>query len=188
MNTRVHLNALNFSKLYLRERLKTAQHIVDATCGNGHDSEFLANNSLSSAQIFAMDIQEIAITNTLARLTERGLQNRITVIHDSHVNLPQYVTAIDLAVFNLGYLPGGDHSLTTTAVTLMQTLEKLTGLLNCRGAIVIVAYPGHVEGMKERHLLTRFMEKLSQNAYNCACFKMLNQKNNPPELYIIEKW
>lgn len=181
------LSALGFSKIYLTERLKFATAIVDATCGNGHDTLFIARNCRSDARIVAMDIQQLAVAATVSRLEANGLQNLVRVVHDSYENICDYFERLDLAVFNLGYLPGADHAVTTSADTLLRALPRALQLLDSGGAVVVVGYPGHTAGRSECHELGLYLANLSQKAYNCACFEMLNQVNYPPRLYIIEK-
>ena len=49
---------------------------------------------------------------------------RYTLIHDSHHNVKNYVKEpIKAGMFNLGYLPGSDKSVTTMRVTTMPAIE-----------------------------------------------------------------
>ena len=46
-------------------------------------------------------------------------------------------------VFNLGWLPGGDKSVTTLWETTKVALEKALSLLEKHGVLLLCAYPGH---------------------------------------------
>ena len=50
--------------------LPSAKYIVDITCGNGHDTEYLLRRSHEESQLYTIDIQEIAIHRTRERLEE----------------------------------------------------------------------------------------------------------------------
>ena len=54
------------------------------------------------------------------------------------------------AVFNLGYLPGGDKSITTNGHSTISAIEQLLELLKENGLIVLVVYHGHPEGKTEK--------------------------------------
>ncbi len=47
--------------------------VVDATCGNGHDTLMLAHLVGSGGHVISVDIQESAISNTGQRLKEEGV-------------------------------------------------------------------------------------------------------------------
>jgi hypothetical protein len=51
-----------------------------------------------------------------------------------------------LVTFNLGYLPGGDHSVTTNVDTTIQALQASSNVLQSGGLISVVAYVGHPGG------------------------------------------
>ena len=147
--------------------------MIDATAGNGYDTLFLAENS---KQVYAFDIQEVAIKNT-KELTKNF--NNITYIHDSHENILKYVQTYDGVVFNLGYLPGGNKQLTTMTHTTIETLEKLHK--NTKGFILVVAYPGHLEGLKESVAVQSFLDK---NEIKYRVIKFMHEtKNEAPYIY-----
>ncbi|MEJ7220935.1 class I SAM-dependent methyltransferase, partial [Staphylococcus gallinarum] len=86
-----------------------------ATCGNGNDTLFLAQN-VPNGFVYGFDIQQLAITNTEQKV---ATFSNVKLIKDSHNNVKQYIKAehigkIDAAIFNLGYLPKGDKSIVTT--------------------------------------------------------------------------
>ncbi|MBN3490799.1 class I SAM-dependent methyltransferase [Acholeplasma equirhinis] len=125
--------------------------IVDATAGNGNDTKFLAERV---KHVYTFDIQESALNQT--RTLTKDFKN-ITYIHDTHEHILKYVQNFDGVVFNLGYLPGGDKKITTMTHSTIDTLEKLHK--NQKGFILVVAYPGHLEGLKETVAVQSFLDK-----------------------------
>ena len=52
-----------------------------------------------------------------------------------------------LVAFNLGYLPGGDKTITTVSETTQLALEATKKILIPGGLISLVVYVGHPGGM-----------------------------------------
>src|SRR5271155_2432847 len=85
--------------------VKPGDLLIDATCGNGHDTLFLAH--LKPRLLYGFDIQKEAIHATHRRLGER---DDIRLIQDCHSRFPAEISpqSVSLIVYNLGYLPGAD--------------------------------------------------------------------------------
>jgi len=64
---------------------------VDATCGNGNDTAFLASLVGENGRVFGFDIQDKAIANTTKKLTDLNLIDRVTLIKDGHQNMDKYI-------------------------------------------------------------------------------------------------
>lgn len=157
---------------------------VDATCGNGHDTLWLAQRC---RKVYAFDVQPEAVSATCARLREHGFDHA-EVICDSHEALLQYVdTPVDLVLFNLGYLPGGDKQITTCGETTLAALNAALSLLKVNGLISVVLYWGHPEGKKEREAVLHWAASLDPGQYHCVRTDMLNQGNCPPEVLWITR-
>ena len=88
---------------------------IDATMGNGYDTQFLCEMAGETGKVWAFDIQEQALKATKERLEKHGLLAKAELILDSHTQMEQYVKpdSVDGIYFNFGYLPGGDHELAT---------------------------------------------------------------------------
>ena len=54
----------DISHLLLSKHIKVGDIVIDATCGNGYDTLFLANQVGNTGIVHAYDIQEQAIINT----------------------------------------------------------------------------------------------------------------------------
>lgn len=139
---------------------------VDATAGNGHDTLFLAKAVAPGGRIFAFDIQEAAIRATARRLESAGLLSTVTLIRESHASMRQHLACsaekrIGLICFNLGYLPTGDHALTTRPETTLPALQAALKLLAPDGALSVMAYRGHPGGEEEADATEAFTGALS---------------------------
>ena len=109
-------NALAVAHAFLRTHVRPGAFALDATAGNGHDTLFLCRLVGAAGRVLAFDVQPQAVENTNARLRENGCGQVGRAVLDSHANLAAYAApgSVDAAVFNLGYLPGGDHGVFTT--------------------------------------------------------------------------
>ena len=54
------------------DALVTARTIVDITCGNGHDTVYLLSHCHENSHVYAIDIQEVALTRTKRKAFERA--------------------------------------------------------------------------------------------------------------------
>lgn len=145
--------------------LRPGAWAIDATAGNGHDTEFLARAVGDSGRVFAFDIQEMALRTTLSRLEKAGLSSRVTVIRADHAQLSQNLpcssnSRMDLICFNLGYLPSGDHTVTTRPETTTAALKESLALLKQSGALSVMAYRGHVGALAEAEAVQSFINEL----------------------------
>lgn len=182
------VNAVEISKEISRMKIKQGDSVIDATMGNGHDTAFLCDLVGEKGKVYAFDIQKIAIENTKERLKKLKLEERVELIHDGHENLDKYVEkGVKLIIYNLGYLPSGDHSLTTKSYTTIESIKKGLDLLNQNSVILIVLYPGHESGMIEKIAIENFTKELNQKEFNVISINFTNQINNPPEMICIEK-
>lgn len=107
--------------------------------------------------MYAFDIQESAVANTKERLGE-AYQARTTLFHKSHDKIakslpPETHGKVAAAVFNLGYLPGGDKSITTNGSSTIKAIEQLLSIMKDEGLIVLVVHHGHPEGKAENDVL-----------------------------------
>lgn len=165
---------------------------VDATCGNGRDTLYLAELILNeqSGKVYAFDIQEKAIENTKAllqsKLSEKTIQ-KIELICDSHCQIESYCQdQLDLIVFNLGYLPGADKSLTTLSTTTLISLKKSLDLLKNGGYLSIMCYPGHEEGAVESKKILEWAHSLNRE-YCVTKHTWINRSKKSPFLLLINK-
>jgi tRNA1(Val) A37 N6-methylase TrmN6 len=181
-------NAVGIAKNICMMKLKQGDIAVDATMGNGHDTMFLSNIVGDSGKVYAFDIQKSAIENTKEILEKSNAIKNVVLINDGHENIDKYIDEdVKLIMFNLGYLPKGDHSITTKWQTTLTALKKSLNLIEKNGVVILVIYYGHFEGKKEKEKIEEFTQKLDQKKFNVLKMHFINQINNPPELIIIER-
>lgn len=183
---------LPFARLLLQKAVKPGDIAVDATLGNGHDTLFLAELVGESGHVYGFDIQKAAVESTTERLSKNEVLNRVSLFHKGHEEIRSSISTkhkgkITGAIFNLGYLPGGDKSIVTTANTTKLAIEQIIELLAPEGIIILVIYHGHQEGAIERDELLNYVEELDQQRVHVLQYKFINQKNNPPFIVAIEK-
>ncbi len=134
--------------------------VIDATIGNGKDTVTLAK-MVPEGKVFGFDIQEKAIQNTKIELEKEKLTNvELFQIGHEHMaeTLRDYQNKISFIVFNLGYLPGGDKTITTSVETTRKALEEAEKLLNQKGKILLTVYPGHEQGKRESEFLKEYLK------------------------------
>ncbi|WKA59808.1 class I SAM-dependent methyltransferase [Planococcus shenhongbingii] len=176
---------LPFTKSLLEQTVRRGDIVIDATAGNGHDTYFLAGLTGESGKVFAFDIQQEAIDATRKRTEEF---THVELIHDSHAKISEYVAEpIAAAVFNLGYLPKGDHRIITKAQSTLGAMEQCLSLLKEQGLLLVVIYSGHDGGSEERDAVMEFVQDLPQVSYDVLKYEFINQRHSPPFLVAIEK-
>lgn len=164
-----------------KKHLKRGDRAIDATCGNGHDTLVLSKLNLSHLYVF--DIQERALKATKKRL---GIQSNISYHLGCHSTFSGVENAVNLIVYNLGYLPGGNKSLTTQTQTTLKSLEKGLILLAPGGLISMTLYPGHPEGKREEEALLAHVAFFSPRKFQVSHYRALN-RSNAPSLLLIRK-
>lgn len=181
---------LRFSQAIMKEAIQPGDHVIDATAGNGNDTVTLAQAVGETGKVYGFDIQEEAITATNEKLLLTGLLPQTELILDGHQNIDQYVPedpVISAVTFNLGYLPSGDKSIITQPETTVPAINQSLTRLRKGGLISIMIYSGHEGGQVEKEAVDDFVQNLPQDEVHVLEYKFVNQKNNPPYLYIIEK-
>ncbi len=134
---------------------------IDATCGNGHDTEFLAR--LGFDNVIGFDVQESAIVNTQKRLGLAGLTN-VELKHCGHERISEFIEGeISCAMFNFGYLPKADKNITTSEASSLAALKTSLDHLSAAGIICLICYPGHPAGKTETASIKRWLSKLDQH-------------------------
>lgn len=173
---------IDFAKEVIKDHIEEEDTAIDMTCGRGNDTLFLAKYA---KKVYTFDIQKEALEETKLLLKD---YNNVEYIHDTHANIKNYInTQIGCAMYNLGYLPKGDHKITTNAEEVSISIDKLLPLLKKKGIVTICVYHGHEEGKKEKQALETKLESLNQKEYEVLKYQFVNQINNPPFLYIIQK-
>lgn len=185
---------LDLAHNYWSKVVKTGDTVIDATCGNGHDTLILAKLALNDekGELIAIDVQPQAIESTKTRLaTELPelILGRIRFVAGCHSQFPGDIEkeSVALIVYNLGYLPGGDKTVTTTCPNTLQSLEAALPLIGIGGMISITCYPGHSEGKREEEMLIEFSRTLDPRLWSCCLHSWINRQASPSLLVCQKK-
>lgn len=168
--------------------LQKGDTAVDATAGNGRDTLFLARLVGPGGKVYAFDVQREALRRTGELLKQNNLFPRVTLVHDGHESMASHLDAqVTAVMFNLGYLPGGDHAIVTRPGSTLQALAAALGLLKPGGLVTLVLYPGHVPGEEEKNALLEYCRSLDGTGFGVSYTRLLNRTGFPPELLVINK-
>jgi tRNA A58 N-methylase Trm61 len=184
----MNLKVVSLIKKIVSEVVSGGDTVIDATVGNGYDTLFLAELVGDNGLVYGFDIQKEAVQFTRERLKASGMDKRVRLVCDGHERMDRYITGmVKAAVFNLGYLPGGCHRITTLTDTTLTAVNKSLEMLLPGGIVVIAVYCGHSEGQREENVLREFVSGLDAHSYMAVSVRTENQKNNPPVLYVVQR-
>ncbi|MGH1543790.1 MAG: class I SAM-dependent methyltransferase [Arenicella sp.] len=148
------------------------RYAVDATCGNGNDTLFLARNT--QHKVFSFDIQQSALSAAQQQLENSGLGSKVELCLNNHSEmqpflqekLPEQSPAlrqIDAIMFNLGYLPKGDPAITTQPESTLAALDQSLELLSVGGVITVICYRGQNKGPQETQAVSNWFARQNKN-------------------------
>lgn len=188
MKLKIPNNTSNIVRKLIEENVSEGNIVLDSTTGNGNDTLALAKAVGRDGYVYGFDVQKRALEITLEKLKESKLDSRVNLIEDSHENIDRYIDKkLDFIIYNLGYLPSGDKSIKTNINSTSISIKKALKLMNINGLLVITVYVGHVGGLEEKEGLELVFKTLNQKEFNVLKFDFINQINNPPILYIVER-
>ena len=186
-----HSPHISLAHAYWKNHLRNGDTVIDATCGNGRDTLVLAQMILSDpdSMLFGLDIQQSAIdqtTNILKNSIPGSHFDRVSLQNLCHSEIDQLPlpSAPRLIVYNFGYLPGGDKTITTQTPTSLQSLQKAANLLAPGGAISATCYPGHPEGEEEEREIVKWAERLAYTKWQVCHHRWINRTAAPSLLWI----
>jgi Putative rRNA methylase len=131
---------------------------IDATCGNGFDSIYMAkmlfslddssDNTTMKSELVCVDIQEQACESTRDQLAQwmdpSTLEKHVQIVHSSHSPLPRPIddSSVALVVWNLGYLPNSNEKeLYTQMESTISSIVDAALMVRIGGMLSITSYP-----------------------------------------------
>lgn len=160
------LSAVQFCHDFLAARLAPGGLYIDATCGNGHDTEFLCRLAGPQGRVLALDIQPAAVDATNARLA-----------------------AADCVLFNFGWLPGADHTVHSTAANSVAALRAALAVLRPGGVLAAVLYSGRVIGDGEKQAALALFRALPLTQYTVLECRFANWAGTAPlPCFVLKKY
>jgi SAM-dependent methyltransferase len=173
---------------WLAEALFDGAFAVDATVGNGYDTLFLAHRVGPNGSVLGFDIQKPALAGAHELLRFTGKADRVKLVHECHSRIGGYLERdIDAAMFNLGYLPRGSHTLITRPETTVSALQSILTRLKRGGRITLLAYRGHQGGPEEYSRLREFLFSLSMAEYTVDELVGKTDMPESPRLFRIQR-
>jgi predicted methyltransferase len=165
---------------------------IDLTAGNGYDTLFLARCVAPTGRVLAFDIQSQAIDATRERLEQAGMLPYVSLHHNSHVDWPDFLSSderngVRAIMANLGYLPGGNASITTQASSTQIALEYACKLLLPGGILSVLVYTGHPGGFDEAEVVRQILYgNMASSKLQVDRFPEVIEVNSPI-LYLCKK-
>ena len=164
----------------LTNYIKEGDSCVDATMGKGGDTLFLCRVVGKTGLVTAFDIQEEALCLTKECLKEAGFAAKLLLEGHEQMGKHFQEETIQCIMFNLGYLPGGNHNLATKPETTIAAIEEGLRLLKIGGIMSICIYSGGDSGFEERDRVLEYLKSLDERKYFIAKQEFVNKKNHPP--------
>lgn len=161
--------------------IKSGDTLVDATLGNGQDTLVLAKMLKGEGKLIGYDIQQEALLKTQKNLEENltPFEKNITIELNLACHSQIEVKDPKIIVYNLGYLPGSDKSLTTHNHTTLQSIKRAEELIVSRGVISITLYPGHEAGLLEQEAVIAHIQSLSKKLWDIIWITWPNRIRGP---------
>lgn len=175
----------------VRSVVSPGEIVIDATTGNGYDTQFLAELVGPSGTIYAFDIQPIALQKTRSRLECSGILN-VNLIQRCHSQMAEVVPRehhglIAAVMFNLGYLPGADKQMTTTATTTSRAITWAITNLRRGGVVTIVAYTGHPGGADEADSVESLLRNLEEDCFEVRSVESQPGRTAGPRMFLVRR-
>ncbi|HRI30937.1 MAG TPA: class I SAM-dependent methyltransferase [Candidatus Kapabacteria bacterium] len=176
----------------IQQYIQQGDTVIDATCGNGHDTLFLSESVGQNGHVFAFDIQESACKATEKILQDNATFHNVTIFNQSHDSLyssihNQFHGHIMAVMFNLGYLPQSDKSIITQPHTTYSAIEQSCSILQSGGVITIAVYVEHNGGKDELQSVKNILSHLPSSNFSIAHLCYPYKKRSAPELFVIYK-
>lgn len=176
------LNTVSIAHQFLAAHVRPGDFCIDATAGRGYDTAYLCTLVGEQGKVLAFDIQPEALETTRQRLQGEQLADRARLILDSHANLAEYAAPESVAAitFNFGYLPGGDHHISTQPESSIAAIRAGLTLLRDGGVMSLCIYYGGDTGFAERDALLAYLRTIDSKQYTVLLTDFCNRPNCPP--------
>lgn len=191
-DTKPRISLVDEAKKQIANHLNSGAVAIDATAGNGHDTLFLAEQVGAGGKVFSFDIQAQALSNTRLKLQQHSLDQRVRLIHAGHQHWRDYIPSdylgkVSAIMFNFGYLPGGDKTITTVVDTTLAALNQAPLLLAPSGAcMTLMTYPGHEQGKLELIAIEHWLQTLDNKRFQLHTMSLENTRLPGPKLLIVK--
>jgi hypothetical protein len=112
----------------------------------------------------------------------------VELVAAGHERLAEFVVEpLKAAVFNLGYLPGGNKNIITSSLGSLAALQQATGLLMAGGVITVCIYTSHPGGAEEGEAVEKWAAALPHAEFNVWLSRQINRSSSAPYVLLVEK-
>ena len=183
----MQLNTLSMVHEFLRRHVAPGSFCIDATAGKGRDTALLCRLAGETGRVLAFDIQEDAVRQTRALLSQENLHAEVLL--ESHAEMARYAedNSVDCIVFNFGRLPGGDPHIFTKSDTSVAAIDAGLRILRPGGVMAIALYYGSENGYEERDAVLQHLETLDDRQFSVLTCRWCNRRSDPPMPIFIWK-
>lgn len=180
--------AVAMSHFFLGQCLQAGDVAIDATCGNGKDTLYLAQCVSPGGKVYALDIDPRALKQTGQLLADSALRSCVELLTAGHEHLADHISGpVKAVVFNLGYLPGASNSRKTQKDSTLRALSAALSLVGPGGIVTVCLYTGHEGGEEEADAVEGWAAGLPPKGFNVWRSRQLNRPPTAPYLIVIER-
>ncbi|MGG1617462.1 class I SAM-dependent methyltransferase [Paenibacillus sp. NRS-1782] len=189
------LSVLSYAHQLVAARVQPGDAAIDATVGTGADTLFLAKAAGRRGRVYGFDIQQEALQLARRRLDEDESPSlaEVSLLLQGHEQMREAVPdklhgKVAAVMFNLGYLPseGADPSVITHTDSTLAALDAALYLLQPRGILTAVLYPGHAGGGEEAEAVLQWASALPVSSGQSIIYRQL-QRATSPYVVAVEK-
>lgn len=182
----------SLSHIIVSRYIQRGDIVVDATFGNGYDTLFLAQTVGEEGYVFGFDIQDLAYENTEKLLKDSAPSANVRLFLKNHSLMKEIIPVefhgkVSAIMFNLGYLPQSDKSITTNPQDTDLALRNAVEILKPGGIITVSVYIEQINGAVEHKTVQEFVHKLSGKYFETMHVQYPSRLKTPPELFVIRK-
>lgn len=175
-------------RTFLQPLILPGDKVMDATAGLGRDTIFLAECVGPTGKVYALDIQEQAIAETHRLLLEKGMADQVSLHCLDHARCREVISdRLRAVIFNLGYLPGSDHTIVTLKESTIRGIAEALVLLQKGGLLVLTVYRGHAGAEDESSGINEFLMTLPKRNYSILEGCYINQGKKSPYWIMVQK-
>lgn len=139
----MRLNHTRYVHLLFHHFAQRGDRCIDLTLGNGHDMRALLEQIGPEGELVGIDIATSAVAHC-KQICETEYPNyRYRLLRRSHSELSDIEGPFQIAVYNLGYLPGSDKAQTTHPESTIASVLAVLPKMSDGGIVILTVYRGH---------------------------------------------
>ena len=182
------MSLTTLAQTLIKEKFDRINYAVDATCGNGNDTLFLANLCKKDGMVYSFDVQEEALDKAEKLINTNTRPASVMFVNTGHENMEKVIKPkVDVVMFNLGFLPNSDSYICTKPETTIPALKSAINILRESGMLTVLCYPGTEEGRMETDEVIKWLNKLDKNELEISEHLSEKPDETTPVLYVVEK-